>query len=38
MIESLLLTNTVTLQSILFDRDDSDFVLDEVDLYPSRVM
>lgn len=32
MIESLLLTNTVTLQSILFDRDDSDFVLDEVDL------
>lgn len=32
MIESLLLTNTVTLQSILFDRDNSDFVLDEVDL------
>lgn len=32
MIESLLLTNTVTLQSILFDRDDSDFVLDEIDL------
>lgn len=32
MIESILLTNTVTLQSILFDRNDSDFVLDETDL------
>lgn len=32
MIESLILTNTVTLQSVLLDKDNSEFVLDEVDL------
>lgn len=32
MIESILLTNTVTLQSVLIDKDESDFVLDEADL------
>lgn len=32
MIESILLTNTVTLQSVLFDKDQSEFVLDEADL------
>lgn len=32
MIESLVLTNTVTLQSVLLDKDNSDLVLDEADL------
>lgn len=32
MIESLVLTNTVTLQSVLLDKDDSELVLDEADL------
>lgn len=32
MIESLILTNTVTLQSVLLDKDNSYFVLDEADL------
>lgn len=32
MIDSLLLTNSETSQSILIDRDDSDFVLDQADL------
>lgn len=32
MIESLVLTNTVTLQSVLLDKDNSELVLDEADL------
>lgn len=32
MIESLILTNTVTLQSVVLDKDNSYFVLDEADL------
>lgn len=32
MIESILLTNTVTLQSVLLDKDNSELVLDEADL------
>lgn len=32
MIESLVLTNTVTLQSVLLDKNDSELVLDEADL------
>ena len=32
MIESLILTNTVTLQSVLIDKDNSQLVLDEADL------
>ena len=32
MIESLVLTNTVTLQSVLLDKDYSELVLDEADL------
>lgn len=32
MIDSLVLTNTVTLQSVLLDKDNSELVLDEADL------
>lgn len=32
MIDSLVLTNTVTLQSVLLDKNDSELVLDEADL------
>lgn len=32
MIDSIYLVNTVTLQSVLIDRDDSQFVLDQADL------